>query len=790
MAASSTTKAPSPPSDASGRSSADVPADGTGVATPLRGLGRYLAQPKHWFSPTSTPPAHPPDFTVPFDVDPRADHDGVARWLADILRALADTSRDASDPDERAARLEAVGVQANALLSRWRDAAPPDASASSPSPSASGARSSRRPGPGPGPGPAPDDPDEEASLERDARSRAVASAVKDLLRSASRTDDRGFRRAEERPPVDDAGSGGAVSRLCAAVQSALDHRARRTLGRRVSDALGLDRLRAPAAVDAHKTTTVHQNKPKDPNRPDVESTTKAPPPEHRHSSSSSSSAAALEAFERRRVDRSRSMAREMSFATTPAGRARAWIHGGLNRGDLAERIAALAETRDIVHAGRGGYYDAGALLADETAAARVVGALRGLTALPFALPTGNACDAIAVAVAEAEAEAVADAEKKTDATETATETSDARSSPGGSSPPPPPSPSPSPSAAVRSSAAALLRFRGRLRADARWGASASARLEAIAPPNALANFEESEREEDEEEEEEEEREGDNDEPTKTTKTTKTNGSMSIDDGAASAIVSDALEAVDEAEAASPAIVPAAGVGSGVRTSSAKSPAPDPEAARARWGEHLRGLFGAAGGAATIPGCAGKPAGKDTAVAGSRPARGASSASVLASSLDVSEGAVGRARRAVADGVGALGAGAASGIQTGAATVGAGIQTVADGVASGLQTGVAGVSAGVSAIGAGVAEGIQNGARAGVQGIQTIGDGLGNIAVGTGRVAAESARGLTPWIVASARDDDADELLSDMRAVLLEEEHTALVGFEATRATNANGAAQT
>ena len=75
-------------------------------------------------------------------------------------------------------------------------------------------------------------------------------------------------------------------------------------------------------------------------------------------------------------------------------------------------------------------------------------------------------------------------------------------------------------------------------------------------------------------------------------------------------------------------------------------------------------------------------------------------------------------------------------------------------------------------------------------MQTIGDGLGNIAVGTGRVAAESARGLTPWVVASVRDDDADELLSDMRAVLLEEEHTALVGFEATRATNANGAAQT
>ena len=50
----------------------------------------------------------------------------MARWLADILRALADTSRDASDADERAARLEAAGVQANALLSRWRDASDAD----------------------------------------------------------------------------------------------------------------------------------------------------------------------------------------------------------------------------------------------------------------------------------------------------------------------------------------------------------------------------------------------------------------------------------------------------------------------------------------------------------------------------------------------------------------------------------------------------------------------------------------------------------------------------------------
>lgn len=744
MAASSTTTAPSTPSDASGRSSADVPADGNGIVTPLRGLGRYLAQPKHWFSPTATPPARPPDFAVPFDVDPRADRDGVARWLADILRALADTSRDASDADERAARLEAAGVQANALLSRWRDASDADErSARLDASSPSRANASPSPGLGPDDFDDVDDEDEEAFLERDARSRAVASAVKDLLRSASRTDDRGFRRSEERPPVDDAGSGGAVSRLCDAVQSALDHRARRTLGRRVSDALGLDRLLTPAAIDAREATFAHRNTPRETQKngaspnPATTPESTSPAPDRRRASSA---AAALEAFERRCVDRSRSMAREMCVATTPAGRARAWIHGGLNRGDLAERIAALAETRHIVHAGRGGYYDAGALLADETAVARVVGALRGLAALPFALPTGNACDAVA---------------------ETATETSDARSS-GDSSPG---APSASPSAAVRTSAAALLRFRARLRADARWGASASARLEAIAPPSAIAILEGSEREENQEKEEkeeereekeqdpEEEKEEDPEEekeedseasPTETTKNTHANGASSsttsIEDAivsyaAANAIVTDALKAVDEAEAASPAIVPATGVPSGVRSrhSSLKSPAPDPDAARARWGEHLRGL---------------------------------------------------------ADGVGALGSGAASGIQTGAATVGAGIQTVADGVASGLQTGVAGVSAGMSAIGAGVAEGIQNGARAGVQGMQTIGDGLGNIAVGTGRVAAESAKGLTPWITASARDDDADELLSDMRAVLLEEEHTALVGFEATRATDAKGAERT
>ena len=490
MAASSTTTAPSTPSDASGRSSADVPADGTGIATPLRGLGRYLAQPKHWFSPTATPPARPPDFAVPFDVDPRADRDGVARWLADILRALADTSRDASDADERAARLEAAGVQANALLSRWRDASDADArSARLDASSPSRANASLSPGFGPDDVDDVDDEDEEAFLERDARSRAVASAVKDLLRSASRTDDRGFRRSEERPPVDDAGSGGAVSRLCDAVQSALDHRARRTLGRRVSDALGLDRLLTPAAIDAREATFAHRNAPREtqkngasPNSATTPEST-SPAPDRRRASSA---AAALEAFERRRVDRSRSMAREMCVATTPAGRARAWIHGGLNRGDLAERIAALAETRHIMHAGRGGYYDAGALLTDETAAARVVGALRGLAALPFALPTGNACDAVA---------------------ETATETSDARSS-GGSSPG---APSASPSAAVRTSAAALLRFRARLRADARWGASASARLEAIAPPSAIAILEGSEREENQEKEEKEDPEGEKEE---------------------------------------------------------------------------------------------------------------------------------------------------------------------------------------------------------------------------------------------------------------------------------------
>ena len=129
----------------------------------------------------------------------------MARWLADILRALADTSRDASDADERAARLEAAGVQANALLSRWRDASDADArSARLDASSPSRANASLSPGFGPDDVDDVDDEDEEAFLERDARSRAVASAVKDLLRSASRTDDRGFRRSEERPPVDDA----------------------------------------------------------------------------------------------------------------------------------------------------------------------------------------------------------------------------------------------------------------------------------------------------------------------------------------------------------------------------------------------------------------------------------------------------------------------------------------------------------------------------------------------------------------------------------------------------------
>ena len=242
MAASSTTTAPSTPRTRPAAPPPTSPPTAPASPPPSAVLGRYLAQPKHWFSPTATPRASPV-FAVPFDVDPRADRDGVARWLADILRALADTSRDASDADERAARLEAAGVQANALLSRWRDASDADERAARPGcPSPSRANASLGPGLGPDDFDDVDDEDEEAFLERDAQSRAVASAVKDLLRSASRTDDRGFRRSEERPPVDDAGSGGAVSRLCDAVQSALDHRARRTLGRRVSDALGLDRL--------------------------------------------------------------------------------------------------------------------------------------------------------------------------------------------------------------------------------------------------------------------------------------------------------------------------------------------------------------------------------------------------------------------------------------------------------------------------------------------------------------------------------------------------------------------
>ena len=370
--------------------------------------------------------------------------------------------------------------------------------------------------------------------------------------------------------MDDAGSGGAVSRLCDAVQSALDHRARRTLGRRVSDALGLDRLRTPAAIDAREATFAHRNTPRETQKngaspnpvTTLEST--SPAPDRRRASSA---AAALEAFERRCVDRSRSMAREMCVATTPAGRARAWIHGGLNRGDLAERTRGAR--RDETHRARrkGGYYDVGALLADETAAARVVGALReDWPRYPSRSPQ------------ETRATPSRDGDGNV-----------RRALVGGFIPG---APSASPSAAVRTSAAALLRFRARLRADARWGASASARLEAIAPPSAIAILEGSEREENQEKEEEggggrerrgkggrdrgkEEKEEDSEaSPTETTKSTHANGASSsttsIEDAiasyaAANAIVTDALEAVDEAEAASPAIVPATGVPSGVKS---------------------------------------------------------------------------------------------------------------------------------------------------------------------------------------------------------------------------------
>ena len=222
----------------------------------------------------------------------------------------------------------------------------------------------------------------------------------------------------------------------------------------------------------------------------------------------------------------------------------------------------------------------------------------------------------------------------------ATETSDARFVGGFI----PGAPSASPSPAVRTSAAALLRFRARLRADARVG---RVRVRATRGHRAAQRHRHPRRErtrgepgergkgggeerkrEREEDPEEEKEEDSGASPTETTKSTHANGasssttSMIVSYAAANAIVTDALEAVDEAEAASPAIVPATGVPSGVKSrhSSLKSPAPDPDAARARWGEHLRGLAGRrrrAPGPARLPEY--KPARRRWAL-GSKPSR--------------------------------------------------------------------------------------------------------------------------------------------------------------------------
>ena len=63
-------------------------------------------------------------------------------------------------------------------------------------------------------------------------------------------------------------------------------------------------------------------------------------------------------------------------AATAAGRVRGWIHGGLNRGDLGERLAALSARRELLLPGHRSYYEAGAQLADEESASRLVGAVQ------------------------------------------------------------------------------------------------------------------------------------------------------------------------------------------------------------------------------------------------------------------------------------------------------------------------------------------------------------------------------------------------------------------------------
>ena len=473
-----------PPSAVAGpRGGADAP----------RGLGRYL-QPKQWFASTASAPAVT---AASFDPDPAADVDGVARWLADVLRVASETSGGGDSPRARDGGSgedddlpppspDALAVDAAALLSRWRAARASDAnrrdasspsSPSAPSPSSSSSSSS--------------------ALERAELAESVAAAVKHLLKAAAERDDRGFRRAEPRPPVCDATSDGAVTRLREALRAALDHGAKPTWGEVVGRAL----RRASGASGGGAPLVGEWFAKKN-----AKNTHAALPGMCR------SAAPALEAFERKYVSGERSVARALgpdrsvggylrdglgeylgglgelvagggggpvardgktrasSPARTPAGKTRAWIHAGLERGDLGDRVAALGGVRELVAPGRGSYYDPGALLADEEATGRVAAALRGLQALPFdRAPGGDALDAFeesAEEVARREKEAEERREKRANAaaenddatSHAAAENDDARDS-------------------LAAAAKLLLRFRARV--------ASSATGKTLAPPRVV-----------------------------------------------------------------------------------------------------------------------------------------------------------------------------------------------------------------------------------------------------------------------------------------------------------------
>ena len=473
-----------PPSAVAGpRGGADAP----------RGLGRYL-QPKQWFASTASAPAVT---AASFDLDPAADVDGVARWLADVLRVASETSGGGDSPRARDGGSgedddipppspDALAVDAGALLSRWRAARASDANrrdaSSSSSPSAPSAPSSSS--------------SSSSALERAELAESVAAAVKHLLKAAAERDDRGFRRAEPRPPVCDATSDGAVTRLREALRAALDHGAKPTWGEVVGRAL----RRASGASGGGAPLVGEWFAKKN-----AKNTTAALPGMCR------SAAPALEAFERKYVSGERSVARALgpdrsvggylrdglgeylgglgelvaggggpvardgktraaSPARTPAGKTRAWIHAGLERGDLGDRVAALGGVRELVAPGRGSYYDPGALLADEEATGRVAAALRGLQALPFdRAPGGDALDAFeesAEEVARREKEAEERREKRANAaaenddatSHAAAENDDARDS-------------------LAAAAKLLLRFRARV--------ASSATGKTLAPPRVV-----------------------------------------------------------------------------------------------------------------------------------------------------------------------------------------------------------------------------------------------------------------------------------------------------------------